>query len=265
MVRVPRGRRACLPSVASLQGKVALVTGGSRGVGAATVEALARAGADVVVNYRNKARRGEEVANAARAHGVRAVAVQADITVPGDVERLIEIARSELGRLDVLVLNASGGMEKGLVATDAGYPMRVNRDAPIDLVRTATPVMARGGVIVHVTSHLAHYYGQVEQMPDYEPVAESKHAGEQALLAMAPALERAGLRLAIVSGDLIEDTIVPRLMDRRNPGLIARRRAEAGTLPTTVDMADAIVRATMDDTLPMGMVLFVGEADVPLR
>jgi NAD(P)-dependent dehydrogenase (short-subunit alcohol dehydrogenase family) len=249
----------------ALAGKVALVTGGSRGVGAATVEALARAGADVVVNYRNKARRGEQVAETARALGTRALAAQADITTPGDIERLISLAVSAFGPLDILVLNASGGMEKDLIAVDPDYPMRVNRDAPIALVRAAMPVMARGGVVVHVTSHLAHFYGRVEQIPVYEPVAESKHAGEHALLAMSPELDRAGLRLAIVSGDLIEDTIVPRLMDRRSPGLIERRRAEAGTLPTTADMAAAIVRAAVETTLPMGAVLFVGEADLPLR
>ena len=248
----------------SLNGKVALITGGSRGVGAATVEALARAGAHVVVNYRNKAKRGEEVAAAARALGVRAIAVQADVTAPGGIERLMAATRAELGRLDVLVLNASGGMEKE-VAADPGYPMRINRDAAVGLVEAARPLMGTGGVIVHVTSHLAHFYGRIEQIPVYEPVAASKHAGERALLAMAPELARAGLRLAIVSGDLIEDTIVPRLMDRRNPGLIARRRAEAGTLPTTADMAAAIVHATSDDDLPMGAVLFVGEADLPSR
>jgi NAD(P)-dependent dehydrogenase (short-subunit alcohol dehydrogenase family) len=250
--------------VASLNGKVALVTGGSRGVGAATVEALARAGAHVVVNYRNKAKRGEEVAAAARALGMRAIAVGADVTEPGDVARMVASTGEEFGRLDVLVLNASGGMEREMAA-DPRYPMRINRDAPVGLVEATRPLMAPGGVIVHVTSHLAHFYGRVEQIPVYEPVAESKHAGENALLAMAPELARAGLRLAIVSGDLIEDTIVPRLMDRRSPGLIARRRAEAGTLPTTADMAVAIVRAASDETLPMGAVLFVGEPDLPLR
>jgi 3-oxoacyl-[acyl-carrier protein] reductase len=248
--------------VASLSGKVALVTGGSRGVGAATVEALARAGAHVAVNYRNKAKRGEDVAAAARALGVRAIAVAADITERGDAEAMFGRVLAELGRLDVLVLNASGGMER---EADAGYAMRINRDAPVMLVELARPLMGPGGVIVHVTSHLAHFYGRIEQIPVYEPVAASKHAGEQALLGMAPELARAGLRLAIVSGDLIEDTIVPRLMDRRSPGLIARRRAEAGTLPTTGDMAEAIVRAAADEALPMGAVLFVGEAELPPR
>ena len=248
-----------------LRGRVALVTGGSRGVGAAAVVALARAGADVVVNYRNKARRADEVAAAAHALGVRALAVAADITDRAAVGAMVERVRAELGRLDVLVLNASGGMEKERVAADPDYAMRINRDANLWLVELARPLMPPGGVIVHVTSHLAHFYGRIEQPPIYEPVARSKHAGEIALGALSSELAAAGLRLAIVSGDLIEDTIVPRLMERVTPGLIAGRRAQAGVLPTTGDMADAIVRAAADASLPMGAVLFVGQGEPPLR
>jgi NAD(P)-dependent dehydrogenase (short-subunit alcohol dehydrogenase family) len=245
-----------------LAGRVALVTGGSRGVGAATVDLLARAGADVVVNYRNKAARAEQVAEAARAHGVRALPIQADITDRADVAAML----AQVERLDVLVLNASGGMEKDLVAANPAYPMAINRDAPLLLLELARPLMPRGSVVIHVTSHLAHFYGRVDQVPEYEPVAESKHAGEAALLALAPELARDGIRVAIVSGDLIEDTIVPRLMERARPGLIERRRGEAGSLPTTRDMAEAIVRAAEDDALPTGHVLYVGDpATVELR
>jgi NAD(P)-dependent dehydrogenase (short-subunit alcohol dehydrogenase family) len=243
-----------------MKGKVALVTGGSRGVGAATVEALARAGADVVVNCRNKVGRAEAVARAARQQGVRALVAPADITDPAQVGAMIARVRAELGRLDALILNASGGMERDLVAADRDYPTRVNRDAPIDLVRQARPLMAPGAVVVHVTSHLAFLYGRVEQIPEYEPVAASKHAGEQALRALIPELASVGIRLVVVSGDLIEDTIVPQLMERRRPGLIAERRQQIGSLPTTADMAAAIVRAAAEP-LPSGQTLFVGGED----
>src|SRR5439155_17976940 len=141
---------------------------------------------------------------------------------------------------------------------DQAYPMRINRDAPLALLSAARRLMPSGAVVVHVTSHLAHLYGQIEQIPEYEPVAESKHAGEEALRSLIPELAASGLRLAVVSGDLIEDTIVPQLMDRRHPGLIASRRAEVGTLPTTNQMADAIVRAAVE-AWPSGQTLFVGD------
>jgi NAD(P)-dependent dehydrogenase (short-subunit alcohol dehydrogenase family) len=245
----------------AMAGRIALVTGGSRGVGAATVEALARAGADVVVNCRNKVERAERVAAAARALGVRALVAPADITDPGQIEVMLARAREAFGRLDLLILNASGGMERDLVAADPDYPMRVNRDGPLDLLAQARPLLAPGAVVVHVTSHLAYLYGRIEQIPEYEPVAASKHAGEQALRALEPELGAAGIRLAVVSGDLIEDTIVPQLMERRRPGLIAARKQQAGALPTTADMAAAIVRATVEP-LPSGETIFVGGEDV---
>jgi NAD(P)-dependent dehydrogenase (short-subunit alcohol dehydrogenase family) len=241
---------------------VAVVTGGSRGVGAATAIALAGAGYDVVVNYRNKRRRAEEIAAAARASGVDAIAVEADVTEPTAVASLVERARTWRGAIDLLVLNASGGMERDLVAADPTYPMRVNRDAPLAVVDAALPLMPAGAVVVFVTSHLAHYYGRVEQYPRYEPVAESKHAGEMALLDRAPALAARGVRLAIVSGDLIADTTVPRLMERAHPGMIARRRAQVERLPTTEDMAAAILQVALDPALPSGYVAFVGEHDL---
>src|SRR5581483_6281193 len=109
-----------------LSGRLALVTGGSRGVGAATVRALAEAGADVVVNYRNKGARAEAVAAEAQALGVWARSAPADITDRAQVAAMV----GQLDRIDVLVLNASGGMERDLTAARPNYPMAINRDAP---------------------------------------------------------------------------------------------------------------------------------------
>ncbi len=89
-----------------LQGKVALVTGSAQGIGRAIVERFAREGADVVVNYRSGPAMADEVVQAARAVGVRAVAIQADVAQVGDVRRLVEQAAAEMGRLDILVNNA---------------------------------------------------------------------------------------------------------------------------------------------------------------
>lgn len=89
-----------------LQGKVALVTGGAQGIGRAIVERFAREGADVVVNYRSGPAMAEEVAQVARASGVRAVAIQADVSRVAEVQRLIAEAVGAMGRLDILVNNA---------------------------------------------------------------------------------------------------------------------------------------------------------------
>src|SRR5450631_3780898 len=94
---------------------VALVTGGSRGIGAATTLALAQRGYDVVFTYRNKSTRANEVVAASIQFGVRSLALPCDITQPEQVAQLYQsLGQWSHGRLDLLVLNASGGLEREL-------------------------------------------------------------------------------------------------------------------------------------------------------
>lgn len=89
-----------------LTGKVALVTGSAQGIGRAIVERFAREGADVVVNYRSGPAAAEAVVEAARAAGVRAEAIQADVSSVAEVRRLVADSVARMGRLDILVNNA---------------------------------------------------------------------------------------------------------------------------------------------------------------
>src|SRR4051812_27865610 len=88
-------------------GKVALVTGGARGIGRAICESLARDGADVAINFRGQVDAAEEVAAYVREHGGRAITVQADMGDPDAVATLIGRTRDELGPIDLLVNNAA--------------------------------------------------------------------------------------------------------------------------------------------------------------
>lgn len=241
-----------------LTNKRVLITGASRGVGAALAKIMAQRGADIVLNYRSKRPRAEAVAQQVRGLGRRAVLVQADITVQEDVARIMRETGTALGGLDVLVLNASGGLEKGRAAD---YATRLNRDAQISLAERALPLMPRGSRIVFVTSHLAHFYGEKPVLPGYEPVAESKRAGEDELRARIPMLSEGGVNLVVVSGDLIEGTITPKLLQRASPGLIEVRREETGGLPTTEAFAEAIADAAGDPTLESGATVYVGSVD----
>lgn len=237
---------------------VALVTGGSRGIGAETAMALAEHGYDVALTYRNKAARAQEVAAAIARSGKEALALPCDITHADDVARLFRQVDQWREHLDILVLNASGGMERDLVAADPDYAIHINRDAQLALVEAALPLMQPGGSIVFVTSHWAHLYGKMAQLPAYEPVAESKYAGEQALRALQPDLHARGLRLLVVTGDLIEGTITPKLLERGAPGLITRRRTTQGALPTAREMGQAIVQAALDPALVSGATIVIG-------
>jgi NAD(P)-dependent dehydrogenase (short-subunit alcohol dehydrogenase family) len=238
--------------------RVALVTGASRGVGANTACLLAKAGLNVVINYHSKSSRALEVANIIRDKGRQALLAQADLTDENQMKEMIKLVQEKFGCLDLLILNASGGLEKG---KDADYPMQLNLIAQKRAVDLSLPLMSDGGRIVFVTSHLAHFYGSKPVYPLYEPVAQSKKAGEEALRAYVPELSKKGIKLVVVSGDLIEGTITPKLMQRQNPGFIEKRRSSAGVLPTVEEFARAVATSALDNQLESGATIFVGSTD----
>jgi NAD(P)-dependent dehydrogenase (short-subunit alcohol dehydrogenase family) len=227
----------------SLTGKVALVTGSSRGIGADTVRYFAEAGADVVINFRNKAPRAEKLAAQLREIGVRALVVGADLTDPASVASMFDQVRAEFGHLDILVLNASGGMESGM-AED--YALILNRDAQLNVLGAAEPLLGDGSRVVFVTSHQAHFIRTTPTMPEYEPVALSKRAGEDALRERIPALAEKGIGFTVVSGDMIEGTITATLLERANPGAISARREDAGRLYNVSEFAAEVAQAAVD-------------------
>ena len=241
-----------------LTDRVVLITGASRGVGAAASKIAADAGADIVVNYRSKERRAQATADAVVDAGRRAVLAKADLTDPGEVASMFATAKDEFGKLDVLVLNASGGLEKDV---PADYSMLLNRDAQVNTARSGLELMGTGGVIVFVTSHLAHYHGTKPVMESYETVAAGKKAGEMALRAMLPEIAAKGVRFVVVSGDLIDGTITPKLLDRMTPGVIDQRREDTGWLPTTEDFAASIILAAGKNDLEHGATVYVGSTE----
>lgn len=240
-----------------LTGKTAVVTGSSRGVGADTVRLLAERGANVVVNYRQKAPRANKVVSEIEAQGGHAIAVGADLTDPQSVRAMMRQAVDTFGTLDILVLNASGGMEADL---GEDYAMRLNRDAQLDALTAGTELMGQGGRVVFVTSHQAHFIHDVETMPQYEQVARSKRAGEDALIAQIPALAERGISLVVVSGDMIEGTVTATLLNRAQPGALEARREAAGRLYSVAEFA-AEVAAMAEADVPTGHVELVGGAE----
>ena len=227
----------------SLTGKVALVTGSSRGIGADTIRYFAEAGADVVINFRNKAPRAEKLADEVRTLGRRALVVGADLTDPASVAEMFDAVKAEFGGLDVLVLNASGGMESNM---GEDYALRLNRDAQVSVLQTALPLLREGGRIVFVTSHQAHFIRTTPTMPEYEPVALSKRAGEDALRELIPSIEEQGVEFVVVSGDMIEGTITATLLERANPGAISQRRESAGRLYNVAEFAAEVAQAAVE-------------------
>jgi NAD(P)-dependent dehydrogenase (short-subunit alcohol dehydrogenase family) len=239
----------------SLAGKRALVTGSSRGIGADTIKYFAEAGAETVVNYRNKEARALKLVQQINDAGGSAIAIGADLTDAASVEHLFARISDELGGLDILVMNASGGMESGM-AED--YAMQLNRDAQVSLLEAALPLLADGARVVFVTSHQAHFIATVETMPEYVQVALSKRAGEDALRALIPSLAERGIEFVVVSGDMIEGTITATLLERANPGAISSRKEAAGKLYNVGEFAAEVALAAVEP-VPANNTRYVGD------
>ena len=230
-------------SPGSLNGKVALVTGSSRGIGADTIGYFAEAGASVVVNFRNKEARALKIVDGIKAAGGHAIAVGADLTDADAVKHMFAEAEKNFGKLDILVMNASGGMEAGM---GEDYAMRLNRDSQVNLLKAALPHIKDGGRVVFITSHQAHFIRTTPTMPEYVPVALSKRAGEDALRDMIPELAQREIGFVVVSGDMIEGTITATLLERANPGAIEARREGAGKLYNVAEFAAEIALAAVE-------------------
>jgi 3-oxoacyl-[acyl-carrier protein] reductase len=138
-----------------LQGRVALVTGGSRGIGAAIVRQLARDGADVAFSYAASEQRANAVAGEVEAMGRRALAVRADQADPAAVAQLVKTVHATFGRLDILV-NSAGVFVTGTVDDGAVDLAAIERQFAINVggvaaaVRAAAPLLADGGRIVSI-------------------------------------------------------------------------------------------------------------------
>ncbi|MFE4605179.1 SDR family NAD(P)-dependent oxidoreductase, partial [Kitasatospora indigofera] len=140
---------------AVLDGKVALVTGGSRGIGAAVALRLAEDGADVALTYLGNAERAADVVDGIKALGRRGLAVRADSADPAAVRAAVDQAAAEFGRLDILVNNAGAGVlgpVEELSAADVDRVLQVNVRAPFLAAQAVLRHMAEGGRIITIGS-----------------------------------------------------------------------------------------------------------------
>src|SRR3990172_7550325 len=143
-----------------VKGCVAIVTGGSGGLGQRISRALALAGVHVVVNYNKSAEKAQGVADELSKLGPRAVAVQADVTDPAQVQRMVEQVKNEFGRIDILVndhaFNKSVRYEDldGLTHELWQHVINTNLTGPFNCIKAVAPVMKAGGQgrIVNISS-----------------------------------------------------------------------------------------------------------------
>lgn len=172
--------------MSGLAGKVAIVTGASRGIGRAIAERLAADGATVAITYVANADKAEEVVAAIAGAGGQACPIRADIGKAADVRRLFDETIAQFGRLDILVNNAGNGLFKPFAAVteeefDAVFD--VNARGTFLMLREAATRIADGGRIVNISTA-----GTVTSAPGAGVYTASKAAVEQFTLALAKEL-----------------------------------------------------------------------------
>ena len=143
----------------TINGKVAIVTGASRGIGSAIAERLAQDGAMVIVNYSTSVENAKEVVAGIEAKGGRAVAVQSDMSNIIEVKRLIGDTMKRFGRLDILVNNAGMFMYKPLVETteeEFDRMFALNTKGPYFALQEAARIIQEGGRIVNISTDGTH-------------------------------------------------------------------------------------------------------------
>lgn len=147
-----------------LKGKIALITGSSRGLGAGIAEAFAKEGADVIINYNTNSNAAESVVKKLISIGSRVIAIRADVSNRNDVKNLIHKALKEFGRIDILVNNA-GINQRGWFSeiTDEAWDLIIdtNLKGPFMCCQEVFPFMkaAGGGRIINISSVAGQYHG----------------------------------------------------------------------------------------------------------
>lgn len=230
-----------------MHAKSVLVTGGSRGIGAATARRLATAGWDVALSYRSDADAADSVVQDCRAAGRRAWAFRADLADPTDVEALFAAVDAEVGTLDGLVNNA--GVVSPGSRVDAYTPERIRAVFDLNVMgaflvagaavrRMSTRHGGTGGVIVNVSSRAA-VIGGANEYVDY---AATKAAVDVLTVGLAAEVAREGIRVVGVRPGLIDTEI-------HSPGRVERMAdlIPVGRPGTADEVAAAIAWLLGDD------------------
>lgn len=242
----------------SLQGKRALVTGSSRGIGRGIALALAAAGCHVAIHCLRKRSAGQETAAAVMALGVQAPVLQANLNEDGAARELVERASAALGGLDILVCNAASGVLKPAVALethDWEWTFNVNVRSVLACAQAAVPFMQRQGWgrIVTISSP-----GSRRVVADYAAVGASKSALESLTRYLAVELAPHGIIVNCVSPGLVVTGALDHFPNRAGMIDHAARATPAGRLVTPEDVGRAVAWLCSDDAaMVVGQIITV--------
>ena len=220
-----------------LEGKAALVTGGSRGIGRAIALELARQGADVAFNYIRNHSAAAETLDQIEGLGVRCLRVKAHLGDPARIRELFVQIEREFGRLDILVNSAASGVQRPAAELEEkhwDWTMGINAKAPWLCAIAASRLMTRGGHIVNISSQ-----GSQRVLPYYFSVGTSKATLEAITRYLAVELAPMGISVNAVSGGYVETGALDHFPNR-DEMIAAGKRTLTGRMVTAEDIAGVV-------------------------
>lgn len=223
---------------APLAGKVALVTGASRGIGRAIARKLATAGCDVVAGYFNSHAEARALTDEINGMGRRAVALQVNVADEASVTELFARVRDELAHVDFVISNAASGVLKpALEMTRKHWQwcLDTNALALHTLTRHALPLLRPHGRIIALSS-----LGAARALPDYGFIGASKAALESLVRTLAVELGPQGIRVNAVSAGLVDTDALAAFPERERLLAEFARRNPTGRIVTAAEVADAV-------------------------
>jgi enoyl-[acyl-carrier protein] reductase III len=221
-----------------LEGKIAFITGASRGIGRAIALKLAASGCDVAIAYHNSHEEADEVCKAVQDLGHKALAVQADVSDPESVGEAFKAFREKFDRVDFVVSNAAIGVLRPALDLTLKHWRRcleTNALALNLLAQQAVPLMSAGGRILAISS-----LGASRAIPQYAFIGASKAALEALARSLAQELGPRGIRVNVISAGVVDTDALKFFPNREQLLAEYARRTPAGPTLTPENVADAV-------------------------
>jgi len=239
-----------------LKGKVALVTGGSRGIGRAIAVRLAEHGVDIVVNYVRHKKDARSTAAEIEKLGRQCMMVKANVAKESDVESMFTLIEERFSKLDILVSNAASGVLKPVMELTErhwNWAMDINARALLTLAQHGTPLMSPGGRIIAVSS-----LGAIRAIENYTTVGASKAALESLVRHLAVELGPKRINVNTISAGAVDTDALKKFPNREEILSTALARTPMGRLTTPDDVADgALFLCSPFATMIQGQVITV--------